>query len=195
VNARLERAAGAALAALLVVHVVLRPEHGWVLLWGCDASAAAIALGLLIRAHRLFAAGAVFQIAIGVPAFLVGLVTTYVPNVTGVGVHTLPPIIGGLVIARRGLPGRPAIAAAAAYLGLLCASYLFAPVAQNINFVRAVFPPLAPLFSSLLGFWLFHVTAASIVLLLGQGLLRRLVRAGAASSVPPPAPLPPPDSA
>ena len=195
-NARLERTAGAALAALLVVHVVLRPEHGWVLLWGCDASAAAIAIGLLAGAPRLFAAGAVFQIAIGAPAFLVGLATTYVPNVTGVGVHTLPPIIGGLVIARRGLPGWPAIAAAAGYLGLLCASYLFAPVAENVNFVRAVFPPLAPLFSSLPGFWLFHVTAASIVLLLGQALLRRLVRrAGAASSEPPPAPLPPPDSA
>ena len=65
------------------------------------------------------------------PAFIVGLATVYVPNVTGVGVHTLPSIIGGVVIARRGLPGRPAIAAAAGYLGLMAASYLFAPVAET----------------------------------------------------------------
>jgi hypothetical protein len=113
VNARFERAAGAALAALMIVHVALRPEHGWVLLWGCDASTLAISVGLLFGAYRLFAAGALFQIAIGVPAFIVGLATTYVPNVTGVGVHTLPPIIGAAVIARRGLPGRPALAASA----------------------------------------------------------------------------------
>ena len=85
------------------------------LLWGCDASTIAIAMGLLFGVYRLFAAGALFQIAIGMPAFIVGLATVYVPNVTGVGVHTLPPIIGGVVIARRGLPGRPAIAAAAGY--------------------------------------------------------------------------------
>jgi hypothetical protein len=180
-----------------------------VLLWGCDASTIAIATGLLFGAYRLFAAGALFQIAIGMPAFIVGLATVYVPNITGVGVHTLPPIIGGVVIARRGLPGRPAIAAAAGYLGLIGAGYLFAPVAQNVNYSRAVFPPLARVFPSLLPFWLFHVTSSAIVLLLVQALLRRLVRAerhqegsrtpalraGAASSEPRPAPMPPPDNA
>lgn len=189
----LERAAGVALAALLVVHVRLRPEHGWVLLWGCDASAVAIAVGLLSGAYRLLAAGALFQIAVGVPAFVVGLATTYVPNLTGVGVHTLPPILGGLVLARRGLPGRPALAATAGYLALLGASYLIAPVGQNINFARAVFPPLARLLPSLVLFWLVHLTAVAIVLVLMQALLRRLV--GAPSSAPRPVPSLPPGSA
>ena len=132
-NVWFERGAGAALAALMIAHVALRPEHAWVLLWGCDASTIAIAAGLLFGAYRLFAAGALFQIAIGMPAFIVGLATVYVPNVTGVGVHTLPSIIGGVVIARRGLPGRPAIAAAAGYVGLMAASYRFAPAAENVN--------------------------------------------------------------
>jgi hypothetical protein len=193
VSARFERAAGAALAALMIVHVALRPEHGWVLLWGCDASTMAISVGLLVGAYRLFAAGALFHIAIAVPAFIVGLATTYVPNVTGVGVHTLPPIIGAVVIARRGLPGRPAIAAAAGYLGLMAASYLLAPTAENVNFARAVFPPVARLFPSLLLFWLVHLTAVSIVLLGMQALLRRVARAF--SSEPQPAPMPPPDNA
>jgi hypothetical protein len=73
------------------------------------------------------------------------------------------------------------------------ASYLFAPVAENINYARAAFPPLARFFPSLLPFWLFHLTAAAIVLLLMQTLLRRLVRA--VSSAPRPAPMPPPDNA
>ena len=207
-NVVLERTAGAALIALLAVHVALRPEHGWVLLWGCDASTVAIAIGLLLGAYRLFAAGALFQIAVGAPAFIVGLATTYVPNVTGVGVHTLPPIIGGVIIARRGLPGRPALAAAAGYLGLVGVSYAIAPPAQNINFARAVFSPMVRAFPSLPMFWLFHASAVTIVLLLVQALLRRLVRvpearrAGAAgpalragvSSGPRPAPMPPPDS-
>jgi len=177
----------------MVAHVARLPEHGWVLLWGCDASTAAIAIGLMLGAHRLFAAGALFHIAIGVPAFVIGLATTYVPTITGVGVHTLPPIVGALVITRRGLPGRPAIAAAAGYLGLMAAAYLIAPAGENINFSRAVFPPLARFFPSLLLFWLVHLTAAAIVLLSMQVLLRRLARA--LSSAPQPAPLPPPDNA
>jgi hypothetical protein len=193
VSARFERAAGAALVALMAAHVVLRPEHGWVLLWGCDASTVAIAIGLLFGAYRLFAAGALFHLSIGVPAFIIGLATTYIPTVTGVGVHTLPPIIGGIVIARRGLPGRPAIAAVAGYIGLIGVSRLIAPVAENINFSRAVFPPVARAFPSLLLFWLVHVTAAAIVLLSMQALLRRLSRV--VSSEPQPEPLPPPDSA
>jgi hypothetical protein len=193
VSARFERVGGAALAVLLIAHVTLRPEHGWVLLWGCDASAAAIAIGLLLGAYRLFAAGALFQLAIGAPAFLVGLATTYVPNVTGVGVHTLPPVIGGLVIARRGLPARTGLAAAVGYAGLVCVSYVVGPVSQNINFSRAVFAPMARAFHDLRSFWIFHLTAATIVLLLAQALLRRLVRG--ISSVPRPAPLPPPDTA
>jgi hypothetical protein len=193
VNVWFERAAGAALAVLMVVHIALRPEHGWVLLWGCDASTIAISVGLLLGAYRLFAAGALFQISVGVPAFIVGLATTYVPNVTGVGVHTLPPLIGAVVIARRGLPGRPAIAAAAGYLGLMAAGYLVAPVAENINFARAVFPPLARLIPSLLLFWLVHLTAVSMVLLGMQTLVRRVARAF--SSEPRPAPMPPPDNA
>jgi hypothetical protein len=190
VNPRFERAAGAALIALMIVHVTLRPEHAWVLLWGCDASTIAIAAGLLLGAYRLFAAGALFHISIAVPAFVVGLATTYVPNVTGIGVHTLPPIIGGVVIARRGLPGRPALAAAAGYLGLMIASAVIAPAAENINFSRAVFPPLARLFPSLVLFWLVHLTAVAIWLLLAQALVRRVF-----SSVPQPAPSPPPDNA
>ena len=192
-NRSFERGAGAALAVLMLVHVLRLPEHGWVLLWGCDASTVAIAIGLLLGAYRLFTAGALFHLAIGVPAFVIGLATTYVPTITGVGVHTLPPLVGGVVIARRRLPGRPAITAAAGYLGLMTASYLIAPADLNINFSRAVFPPLARLFPSLLLFWLVHLTAAAIVLLSMQALLRRLVRA--LSSAPRPAPLPPPDNA
>jgi hypothetical protein len=193
VNRRFERAAGAGLAVLMIAHVVRLPEHAWVLLWGCDASTVAIAIGLMFGTYRLFAAGALFHLSIGVPAFIIGLATTYVPTVTGVGVHTLPPLVGAVVIARRGLRGRPALSAAAGYAGLMIASYLFAPVELNINFCRAVFPPLARFFPSLLLFWLVHLTAAAIVLLSMQALLRRLVRAF--SSAPRPVPLPPPDNA
>lgn len=164
----------------MVAHVARLPEHGWVLLWGCDASTTAIAIGLLFGAYRLFAAGALFHISVGVPAFIVGLATTYVPTITGIGVHTLPPLIGGLVIARRGLPAWTALAAAAGYVGLVSASYLVAPATENINYARAVFPPLARAFPSLLLFWLVHLTAVAIALLLMQTLLRRVFRAPAA---------------
>ena len=65
-----------ALATLIVlaIHVAVRPEHGWVLLAPCDAAAVVTALGVLAGWNRAVAIALVFEVAIGLPGFAIGLV-------------------------------------------------------------------------------------------------------------------------
>lgn len=138
-----ERAAGIGLLVLLAVHPFLRPEGGWALLSTCDVAAFATAIGLLTGWHRWIAAAFVFQLAIGLPAMILGMLTTYHANVTGIAVHVVPLVIGGVLVYRHGMPQKSALIAWAAQLGTLVLSAAFAPAALNINFATIVWPPVA----------------------------------------------------
>ena len=107
INDRLRRVLGLGLLVLLAVHVRLVQQGPWVLLAVCDTAAAATALGLLCGWPRVVDLALVFQVSVGFPAFVVGVLTTFVPIVTSVAVHLLPMMAGGLALflGRRGLPG------------------------------------------------------------------------------------------
>jgi hypothetical protein len=186
VTARASRASGAALGILLVLHVVLRPEHGWVLLSTCDLAAIATALGLVVDSPPLVSAALIFELAIGVPAFVLGLFTTYPLNFTGVGVHVLPPLAGLAYVVRVGLAPRSAwlawLAVVAGYLTALA----IAPADLNINFANATWPPLERVLPSPLVFAMLVLGGQLALLLVGQLAVGRLVTALSSARAPTP---------
>jgi hypothetical protein len=137
------RAAGVALVAVMAIHVAVRPEHAWILLSACDLAAVATALGLVASWPRVVAIAFVFELALGLPAFAIGLCTTYPLNPTGTIIHLAPPILGAIVIARYGIPRRAAAVAWCGYACAIVAGAAFAPAELNVNFAASVWPPLA----------------------------------------------------
>ena len=158
------RWAGFALIAMMPFHVALRPEHGWLLLSTCDVAAMITAVALIVNWPRAVGVAFLFEVAVGLPAFAIGLCSTYPLNPTGTVIHVVPPLLGGIVIAQRGLPARAALYAWYGYTATFILGYLAAPVALNINFSHVVWPPLARVFPAA---WLFQ---AALLLVVG-GLL------------------------
>jgi hypothetical protein len=169
--------AGLALLGLMVLHAALRPEHAWVLLATCDVAALATAAGLIFGWERCLGAALVFQVAIGLPAFAVGLCTTYPSNVTGIAIHLVPPILGAAVFAGRALPRYAAAFAWIGYVTTVLVSYVVAPPAAfNINFTTAVWPPLAHTFPVRAEFYAVLFAIAAMMLRLGARGLGRVLR-------------------
>jgi hypothetical protein len=170
--------AGIALLGLMAVHVIRRPEHAWVLLATCDVAALATAAGLLFGWERWLGAAFVFQMSIGMPAFAVGLCTTYPTNITGVAIHVVPPILGAAALAGRALPPRSAVIAWLGYVVTILLTYAVSPPPEfNINFTAAVWPPMARLFSSRAPFFAGLFAVAAVMLCLGALALGRVFRA------------------
>jgi hypothetical protein len=181
------RWAGLALLAMMPFHVALRPEHGWLLLSTCDVAAMVTAVGLVAGWPRAVGPAFLFQVAVGLPAFAIGLLSTYPLNPTGTVIHVVPPLLGGIMVAQRGLPARAALYAWAGYASTFIAGYLAAPVRLNINFAHFVWPPLARAFPVAGLFQAALLVVIGLLLLGAERLTRRVLarpRAGA-----PPAPL------
>jgi len=167
---------GIALVAMMPFHVALRPEHGWLLLSACDVAAMLTAIGLIASLPGPVGVGFLFQVAIGLPAFAIGLFTTYPLNPTGTIIHIVPPLAGAIVVARHGLPPRAAIYAWLGAVGAIVFGYLLAPRALNINFACAVWPPLARVFT-ILQFQLALLGAAAVLLAITSAVTRKMVAA------------------
>jgi hypothetical protein len=162
----------------MTIHVAVRPEHAWVLLATCDVAALATAVGLLLGWNAWLGAALVFQIAIGMPAFAIGLCTTYPANVTGIAIHFVPPIFGALALRGRALPRRAAEVAWIGYVVTVLVTYLAAPPPEfNVNFTAAVWPPLARLFPGRAAFFAALFAVAAVPLWLGARGLGRVFRA------------------
>ena len=169
--------AGIALFGLMILHAALRPEHAWVLLATCDVAALATAAGLVFGWDRCVAAALVFQVAIGLPAFAIGLCTTYPFNVTGIAIHIVPPVLGAAAFAGRALPRHAAAIAWVGYVATVLVSYVVAPPpAFNINFTTSVWPPLARTFPGRAEFYAVLFAIAALVLWLGARGLRLVFR-------------------
>ena len=163
----MRRAAGIGLLALLAVHPFLRPEGGWALLSTCDLAAFVTALGLLTGWHRWIAAAFVFQLSVGMPAMILGMFTTYHWNVTGIAVHVVPLVIGGVLVRRHGLPRKSALIAWIGYAGSVVLAAAIAPPLLNINFATIVWPPLSKTFT-LLEFQATLIALVGVLLVLGE---------------------------
>jgi hypothetical protein len=188
------RWAGVALVAMMPFHVALRPEHGWLLLSTCDVAAMVTAVALVAGWHRVVAVAFLFQIAVGLPAFAIGLCSTYPLNPTGTVVHIVPPLLGAIVVAQHGLPARAALHAWLGYTATFVASYLVVPAQLNINFAHFVWPPLARAFPVAWSFQAALLAVVGVLLALAELAIRRLWRPACADSVssgPAPARMPP----
>ena len=172
------RWAGLALLAVMPFHVALRPEHGWLLLSACDVATVVTAVGLIAGWHRAVAIAGLFQLAVGLPSFAIGLFTTNPLNPTSAVIHIVPPALAAIVIARHGLPARSALLAWCGYGAMMVAGYLIAPTALNINLANKVWPPLADVFTVTGSFQgaLLAVTAA--MLATGEVITRAVVARG-----------------
>jgi hypothetical protein len=177
----MKRGIGLALLVLLAIHANVRPERGWVLVSACDLAAIATAIGLIAGWHRWVAIAFVFQLAIGLPALAIGLFTTYEPNPTGIAIHVVPLVLGGLEVRRRGLPRRSALLAWLGYAGAIALAAALAPAALNLNFAARVWPPLAgtftlPMFQLAIlavGGVMLAATELAVRALLGRGTPRQ----------------------
>lgn len=181
------RWAGLALVAMMPFHVALRPEHGWLLLSSCDVAAMVTAVALIARWPRAAGAAFLFQISVGLPAFAIGLCSTYPLNPTGTVIHVVPPLLGGIIVAQHGLPARAALHAWLGYTATFIAGYFAAPVALNINFSHFVWPPLARVFPAA---WLFQAALLALIgglLAVAELAIRRLWRPGPAARAAQPA--------
>ena len=171
------RVAGALLLAIMVVHVAVQPEGPWVLLSTCDVAALVTAIALVGGWHRPVATAFLFEVWVGLPAFVVGLFTTYAINPTGVIVHVAPPILVAITIARHGLPRRSGLYAWAGYTLTFVLAYAIAPPEYNINFANDVWPPLARVFSVPGSFQVGLIAVAFVVLPMWELFARRVLSA------------------
>ena len=164
-----------ALIAMMPFHVALRPEHGWLLLSACDLAAMVVAVGVLARWNGAVGVGFLFAVFIGLPAFVIGLFSTYPLNPTGTAIHLVPPVLGGIVVARHGLPPLAALYAWFGAATTIAMGYVLAPHELNINFASAVWPPLAHAFT-ISQFQAALLGAAAVLLVSGSWITRRVVR-------------------
>jgi len=169
--------AGLAVLGLMLAHVVLRPEHAWVLLATCDVAALATAAGLLFGWERWLGATLVFQLAVGVPAIVVGLCTTYPANVTGIAIHFVPLAFAALALRGRALPRRSATRAWIGYVVTVLVTYLAAPPPEfNVNFTTAVWAPLARIVPGRAPFFIALSGVVAVMLWIGARGLDRVFR-------------------
>jgi len=128
-----------------------------------------------MRWHRAVAIGGLFALAVGLPAFAIGVLTTYHLNPTGVIVHLGPAAAGIYTIRRHGLPPRAALYAWLGHAATFVVGYLLAPAALNVNFAAFVWPPLAGVFTSTQLFQAALLALVLLLLLATEGIVR-LVR-------------------
>ena len=170
-NARAWQLAGVGLLALLPLHAWLRPEGAWALLSTCDVACIATALGLIFSKHRLVGTAFLFQLMVGLPALILGILTTYQWNWSGIAIHLIPLALGTVQVRRHGLPKKAASDAWFAYAVTLLVAAKVSPPELNINFGAVVWKPLADTFS-LRVFQLLLILTVGALLYLGQLVAR-----------------------
>jgi len=176
------RWAGLALLVVMPIHVVMRPEHAWLLLSACDVAVIVCAIGAIAGRLDVVAIAGLFALAVGLPSYAIGLATTNPINPTSLVVHVVPAIMGIVAIKRQGLPRRAALIAWCAYVLVFVAGYLFPPHELNINMASKVWPPLARVFPTTLAFHAGLLALTAGLLLAGEQIAVRARRAPPARS-------------
>jgi hypothetical protein len=157
----MKRGLGVMLLALLAALAWDKAQAGLLpeMLWMCHVAACMLAVGLVFDWAALSAVGFLYQLAVGVPAYLLHLAsggdTTWVSFV----LHLSSPVCGWLALRGRVLPRPTAVLAMASFGVVAVSCLLFTPEALNINLA---FRPWAPL--STLGVWPSRVGNAGLML-------------------------------
>jgi hypothetical protein len=140
------------------------------LLWSCHVATAILAVGVLLRARVAVAAGWLFHLSIGLPAWLVEIVVTRgtfgaakvdaALAVTSTLVHLLPIVVGAMWLRHDGfrISWRAATLAWVIYAAMIPLSRPLTPPEFNINLAHGVWPAMSQTFSRL---WVFQATACA----------------------------------
>ncbi|HXE91686.1 MAG TPA: hypothetical protein VNK82_12075 [Terriglobales bacterium] len=134
------------------------------MLWACHWASALIAMGLLADSRTAAAAGLLFHLALGIPAWLLGILFTGEVYPTSVLVHSAPAVAA--LVYLRGIRTWPRHAWSWAWIihpAAIAVSERFARPELNVNMAHQPWPPLAHLFASL---HLFHLSAISLSLIM-----------------------------
>jgi hypothetical protein len=147
------------------------------MLWSCHVASAVLAIGLLLNRITLVAAGFLFHLAIGFPAWLIEVVVSrgtfgasaVTPRVlaTSILVHSLPLIAGALYLRRRPIPAASLALAWLLQIAMVPVSRWTAPPEFNVNLAHSVWRPIA---GTSMNWWFFQivvyvVTLASLLLI------------------------------
>lgn len=174
------RLASLLLLAVLGVHTLVKVQLGTLpeLLWACNVSSFILVAALWFDWAPGLGLALVWHLCVGEPGWIAGIAARgwAFPGWTSVAVHTLPPTLAILGLRGRGLPRASAFLALALFVALVPPSHWFTPAPLNVNlahqrlgFLTAHFP----------GNWDYRVAFCAGLLgllLLGQTLLRRVLR-------------------
>jgi hypothetical protein len=141
------------------------------LLWSCHVATVCMAVGIFFRLRTAVAAGWLFHLSIGLPAWVVEIVVTrgtfgaakldLALLATSTLVHLLPIVIGAIWLRRSGyhISWRAAALAWVIYAAMIPLSRPFTPPELNINLAHGVWPALSHSFPRL---WVFQASACAV---------------------------------
>ena len=134
------------------------------MLWSCHVASAVLAIGLLLNRFKLVAAGFLFHLAIGFPAWLVEVAVSrgtfgasaVTPRVfaTSILLHSLPLFAGALYLRRRPIPAGSLALAWLFQVAMVPVSRWVTPPELNVNLAHALWRPLA---GSSVNWWFFQL--------------------------------------
>ncbi len=165
---------GGAILVSLGLHAVskgraLLPE----MLWACYVASAILAAGILLRRPRLAAIGWLFEVALGLPSYLLDVAATGTTTPTSFLAHLAPASAGFLELRSSGLPRGIVLPAWLLYPVMIAVSRWATDPALNVNLAHAPWAPSAWAFPRLWMYWSFNAATALALLLGVDFLLRR----------------------
>ena len=163
---------GAVVLAALVAHAISMGRANLPhLLWSCHVASATLAVGMLLGRRAPVAAGFLFHLAIGFPAWGMEVIATegrfgaleVTPHilVTSALAHVLPPLTAALWLWPPRLPRSAPWWAWLIQVGMVPVARWATPPEFNINLAYSVYEPLRASFPS----WLAFQAVASLVTL------------------------------
>lgn len=179
-NSRNHRSRTLALAVLLAmaVHAYLKWQLGTLpeLLWGCNVASFCIVAGLWTASPRVVAAGFLWHVCIGDPAYLVEVIRSGHTGWTSVLVHSLPPLTAAFYLRTTGLPRSAPFLALLLFIALVPISHYLTPATFNINLAHDRLQFLKDQFPGNWSYRLVFCAGMLGLLLIGDQLLALILK-------------------
>jgi hypothetical protein len=159
-----------AIGVLLVLHAIARGPSQ--LLWACHVASCGIAIGLVFDRPRMVAAGVLFQVGTGVPAYLLDAIVNRRTYATSVLLHTVPAVVGVWALWGRPFPRRSLVPALLIHPAAMVAAYAFADPALNVMLVEQPWDATSSVLSTLWMSWLVNIVLAMALTTAGWLVVR-----------------------